>query len=329
MGKKFKNLYSTIYDLDNIWDAYNKTSRGKKDILEYLLFRENEANNIYQIHRELKNREYSPGENKLFTVYDPKLRYITALPFRDRVVQHAINNVIYPIFENVFLPQSFACRPGKGTHKGVIRLQSRMRKLFNNAWYLKTDFSKYFYNIITDILFKEICRKISCKETLTLIEKFHPKNKIGIPVGYLTSQCFANLYGHICDRFLLHQEKFSNFVRYMDDIVFLSESKNYLFELKDKIKDFTNKEMGLEFSKWYIKQINQGINFLGYRIWKDFKLVRKDSVIKAKKKVRHYISCQEYDNLNNFLSSWLGHVKWANSHNLIKSMEEKYALHTS
>lgn len=315
MGKKYKNLYGLISERRRLWEAYHRASLGKKNSLGYLVFRMFEAANIERIILALENESYHPEKHNEFYVYEPKARKISALPFLDRVVQHSIYSVTAPIFEKTFMPQSFACRDNKGTHAGAKYVQSIMRKA-GNSWCLKVDFKGYFYNIDREVMWKEIDNKITCKKTRGLIEKFHPKDGKGLPIGNLTSQLLANVYGHVLDRYITHELKVKNWARYMDDTVMFADSKEELVDVFKKLTEFARDEMKMEWSKWSLRPSSLGVNFLGYRIWSTHKLIRPDSVRRAKIKIKYYTKHNELEKLKKFKASWLGHIKWANSHHL-------------
>ena len=321
MGKKYRNLYPQIFDRNRLWESYRKASLGKKDTYGYLLFRTYEAANIENLISQIEKGTYLPGKHNTFHVHEPKLRVISALPFRDRVVQHAIYSVIAPIFEKAFLPHSFACRNGKGTHAGAKYVQSILRRYKEeNLWVLKVDFKGYFYNIDREILWTEIDKKISCRKTKKLLELFHPREGKGLPIGNLTSQLLANIYGHIFDRFLTHDLRIQHWARYMDDTVIIGTSKEELLKTFEELSKFAKEEMKMEWSKWSIRPASLGVNFLGYRIWATHKLIRKDSVRRAKRKIRLYKKTNNKEKLDKFIASWLGHIKWANSHHLRRKL---------
>jgi retron-type reverse transcriptase len=319
MGKKHKNLLAKIVDPDNLWAAYAKASSGKRRTLGYLQFRQNEAANINRLQALLTSGEYTPGEPRLFLVYEPKPRQISALPFVDRVVQHALCNVIEPIFDKVFLPQSHACRKGKGTHRAAILVQAMLRRI-PDAHILKTDFSKYFASIDRAVLTREIRKKISCKDTLRLIEKFIPTTGVGLPIGNLTSQLAANIYGHVVDRWLAHTVGISDFIRYMDDVVIIGRSREAMRLLQVLMQSHAKSVMGLRFSHWSVQQAVRGVNFCGYRIWATHKLLRRQSVVRANRKISKYSSQGDALALQKFIASWRGHAQWANSFNLLKRL---------
>ncbi|MCA1778755.1 MAG: reverse transcriptase/maturase family protein [Xanthomonadaceae bacterium] len=320
MGTKHRNLFDQITSDENLRLAYYKAAKGKKKSGGYLKFKENDAANLASLQERLKDGTYQTGEPRRFWVYEPKPRPITALPFADRVVQHALINVIGPIFEKGMMPQSYACRKGRGMHSGARTTQSIMRKMAETGrpvYVLKTDFSKYFYSIDRAVLWKRIEKKITCRATLWLIERFTPRNGEGLPIGNLTSQLWANVYGDILDRYIGQKLKHSGFVRYMDDMVLFAHSRAYLESIKGFIEWFSQYTLRLFFSKWSIKPIAQGVNFLGYRIFKRYKLLRKDSVIRAKRKIRKYRQNGNHEQLKQFIASWHGHAQHADTHNLL------------
>lgn len=317
MGKKYKNLIQRIASKENLLSAYEKARKGKRDSIGYLVFKEHLGANIVKLHNELSSGEYRPGEYRKFFVYEPKKREISALPFYDRVAQHALCNVIEPIFDTTFLPQSYACRKNKGTHAGAIALQAMMRRMgkSGDVWALKTDFRKFFPSVDRGILRQEIARKISCRRTLALIDVITPQNGEGLPIGNLTSQLYANVYGNIVDHWLVHQAKESRFIRYMDDIVILAHTQEYLQLLRMSL-GWKSESINMGFSHWNIQPAERGVNFLGYRIFPTHKLLRRASVMSAKKKLTH-LSGERY---TRFLGSWLGHAKHANTYNLLTKL---------
>jgi len=314
MGTKHKNLYADIVSTDSIQTAFDRTSKGKRNSQEFLAFNESAQHHLHVLQQELSAETWQPQPFRQFTIFEPKKRQINAPIFSDRVVHHALIGVIEPIFDATFSPWSFACRKGMGTHAGVKFVQSELRK---NGYthFLKTDFSAFFPSIDTEILHAEYRKKISCKKTLALLEKVIPRNITGIPIGSLTSQLSANIYGNILDRYLHHVLKVK-FVRYMDDVVVFGNDLNSLRKTKDSIEVFAREEMKLKFSRWSINSVDKGINFIGYRIWPKYKLLRKSSVLSAKRKIKKLRHDDDPEALRRFLGSWRGHIDKADSHNL-------------
>ncbi len=323
MGKKHKHLFERVVAPDNLWSAYRKAARGKRGTLGYLLFRQSDAANLTYLAGAISDGSYQPGEPRKFMVFEPKPREISALPFVDRVAQHALCNVIEPIFDQVFMPQSCACRRGRGTHMAAIKVQALLRQVIRDGgspWVLKTDFSKYFASVDLEVLNREFRRKISCKRTLALIEIFVPPTGRGLPIGNLTSQLAANLYGHAFDRWLAHQVGISGFVRYMDDVVVVGRSREAMALLQVMAEQFARSALGLRFSHWSVQPWHRGVNFCGYRIWPTHKLLRRSSVTRAKYKLAELAKSGDWLARNQFLAAWRGHAQWADSRNLMISL---------
>lgn len=323
MARRHRNLIEKILDPDNFSLAYQRASNGRRGSAGYLAFKEHDAAWLALLRQRIAAKTYSPGAPRTFWVYEPKPRPITALPFRDRIVQHALVAIIGPIFEAGMMPQSHGCRAGKGVHSGAIRTQAMMRRLASSGrpvYALKTDFSKYFYSIDRAVLWQRIEAKISCRHTLWLIEQFTPRTGRGLPIGNLTSQLWANVYGTAVDRFIAQTLRISTFVRYMDDIVILHNSLAVLEGMRDFLGWFCLNSLRLEFSHWSIQPVERGVNFLGFRIFLGHKLMRRNSVINAKRRIRSLTRGRDQGALKRFLVAWLGHARWADSHNLIRHL---------
>lgn len=325
MVKKHRHLIDQITDIDNLRDAYRKTSSGKKMTFGYLEFKEYSEANILDVQEELRDGAYKIGQYRQFTVYEPKPRLISALDFKDRLVQHALCNVIAPIFERLLMPQTFACRVGMGTHAGVRFIQSRLRH-GEFKYFLKTDYSKFFPSIDREVLTALIERRIGCEKTLAILREIIPPTGKGMPIGSLTSQLFANVYGNAADRFIHFDLGQREWARYMDDIVVLGNDKDQLMDSFLRLNDFSMDKLDLRIGKWQVSPVSRGINFLGYRIWPSHKLLRKDSVVRAKQKISRFISNDDMESLQKFTASWSGHAKWADTHNLFNWMENKYGI---
>lgn len=321
MGKKHRNLIGQIVCERNLRRAYLQTARGKRRSFGYLEFKEYAELNLSLLEQEIRDGSYAPGAPREFLIYEPKARLISALPFRDRVAQHALVNVIGPIFEATLLPRTYACREDMGTHAAVIALQAEMRRMGAPLYALKTDFSKYFASIDRGALHRMIAKKISCAATLRLISAIVPPRGLGLPIGALTSQLFANVYGGEVDRFIHFALRERCWYRYMDDIVVLGSDPHRLRAVKSEMENFALSTLGLRLSRWSVSPVSRGVNFLGYRIWPTHKLLRKSSVTRAKRRVRTYRAANDADALMKFCAAWKGHAQWADSHNLLRALD--------
>ena len=317
-----------VVEDDNLRKAYKQARKNKRYKKDVLVFKERLEYNLQQIKQEILEKTYKIGDYKNFTIYHPKERKISALPFKDRVVQHALCNIIEPLFDKYMFSCSYACRKGKGTHRCMMKAREIIRAVYKNKslFFLKMDFRKFFPSIDREILYKEINRKIKDKHILWLLNQIIPPNGNGLPIGNLTSQLFANVYGTIFDRYIKQFLRVKHYVRYMDDTIILSTDKLYLKSLLQKLMWFIKNKLRLEFSKWYIENIKKGLNFVGYRIFRTHTLIRKSSVIRCKRKIQAYLYYKKCDELYKSLVSWYGHIRWANSHNLKRYIERKIIL---
>lgn len=323
MSRKHRNLIGPITADANMLAAYRRTARGRRLTPGHLEFKEFSALNLARLAGQMRDGSYVQGEPRSFEIFDPKRRQISALPFRDRVAQHALCAVVEPIFDATLLPRSYACRTGKGTHAGAIAVQAELRRLLRDGdpvYVLKTDFSRYFASIERATLWRMIEAKISCRATLRLIEAMVPRTGIGLPIGSLVSQILANVYAGALDRHLQQHLGERHWHRYMDDLVVFGPSIEHLRGLREEIERFSRERLGLRFSKWSIQPASRGVNFLGYRIWPRHKLLRKDSVKRARRKIARYRAAGEHERLSRFLASWTGHAGWADTRNLLRSL---------
>ncbi|HIF9400268.1 TPA: reverse transcriptase domain-containing protein [Photobacterium damselae] len=327
-------LYEQIYDFDNLLSAAYSCKRGKSKKKATLKFFSDLEENLIQLQNELVWGMYKVGEYHHFYVFEPKRRLISAPTFKDRVVQRAIYNVIEPIFDKSFIFDSYACRRGKGTHKGADRAQSFIRKVQHQsgrAFALKADIYHYFSSIDHSVLKTLLERRIKCPRTLALLSHVIDASPsemlgVGIPLGNLTSQVFANVYLHELDRFVKHYLKVTCYVRYMDDFVIIHQDKRYLYRCKLAIEGYLARNLRLcTNSKTQVFPISttngRALDFLGYRIYGSHRLLRKSSVntirTKLKKyRIRYKAGDMSMKEINAHINSWLGHAKHANSYGL-------------
>lgn len=318
--------------------AYLKVAKGRKYNPEVLKFKVNLEENLFNLQKELLEKTYTPAPYSTFTLYEPKERVIFISPIRDRIVHHAIMNVIEPIWDRLFIYDSYACRKSKGTHAGVKRtvkfLRSAMHK-WQKVYCLKGDVSKFFPSINHHVMLKIIEKKIKCKDTLWLFEQIifnsadrnNPESK-NMPIGNLISQWAANLYLNELDMYIKHQLKIKYYIRYMDDFIILHNNSKELHHIKHKISDFLQTNLKLSLNpKSDIFPVSRGIDFLGYRIWYNNILLRKSNIIRAlrryKKLVNLYMDNSiTIDKIKTSVASWLGHCKHANTEKVILKLRE-------
>lgn len=277
--KTYNNLYKEIYNFDNLHNAYLKARKCKRFKHEVLEYSNNLEENLLQLHNVLIHNMYEPSPYRSFIVKEPKERLILCLPFCDRVLHHAICNIIEPIFDKTFIKDSYACRKGKGVIAGVKRVEKFVNGVlkFGDIYCLKMDVKKYFYSINHDVLKRIIRKKIRCVNTLNLLDRIIDSiDNPGLPIGSLTSQLFANVYLNQIDHFIKEILRAKYYIRYMDDMLILSNNKAdlhyYLAEITDYIENVLHLKLN---NKTQIFPIKRGIDFLGYRQFKHYRILRK------------------------------------------------------
>lgn len=325
------SLYNQICDYRNLELAFRKASKGKTKKQYVKNFEADLERNLLNLRDELEGHTYSPKPLSTFILRDPKTRRISRSDFRDRVVHHALCNVIEPIFEKVFIFDSYANRKGKGSIKAIERFEIFSRKCSKNfsraCFVLKADIRKYFDSVDHKILLSVIQSRVSDERVLWLcreiIHNFHKSPGKGMPLGNLTSQFFANVYLNEFDQFVKHELKVKYYVRYVDDFVIFSESIKYLDAVCRKIGSFLMKRLKIQLhpEKSRVLNIQRGIDFLGMRIFPKYRLLRRRNLKKFKRswtvKLQDY--CQEVmiiDELFDFLQGWCAYAKHAATYSL-------------
>jgi len=249
------------------WFEFRKGKRGRKDVQE---FEFNLEDNLTQLHEELIAKSYQHSQYTQFYVTDPKLRKISKAGVRDRVVHQAVFRVLTLIFESSFIFDSYSCRDDKGTHRAVDRLDHFAHRASGNNWRnifaLKLDIRKFFDSVDYEVLMKLLERRISDPGTPGLIKIILDSFPIGLPLGNVTSQLFANIYLNELDQFVKHQLKIKYYLRYCDDFVALFYSREDLQKYLAAVHEFLNHQLKLTLhpNKIIIRTYCQGIDFLGY-----------------------------------------------------------------
>jgi len=336
VGSKSKRLIEQIIDWDNLLEAHRLARRGKRDRHEVAMFEANLWEELGALQMEMLWGAYQPGRYRSFLVYEPKRREILAAPYRDRVAQHAICSVCGPLWDRAMIDDTFACRPGKGTHVGADRVEQWLRGMdaTGPVWVVKMDVSKYFASIRHDIARSVVRDKISCPATLRLLDRIigstadpRDPDPVGIPVGNLTSQWIANLVGNRIDQWAKRELGLRRYARYMDDMVALVRTKQEALAVRDAFEDKLA-SMGMRFSKASVLPGSRGINVLGYRIWPHKRLLREDSVRRIKRALKamqwqYARGLIEVPEIRQRISSWVAHADHANADNLKSRVLEK------
>ncbi len=338
--KRVGGLWARLVSFENLLLAYRKARRGKArgaGVAELALDLEPE---LLRLQRELMSGEYRPGAYRLFTLYERKPRVIAAAPFRDRVVHHAVMNLIEPPLDRAFIYDSYACRRRKGVHAAVQRYQGWARRY---RYALKMDVARYFPSIDHVILKAKLGRRIKDREVLALLERiidtspasndapsYFPGDDLltplerrrGIPIGNLTSQFFANLYLDDLDHYLKEALGVGAYLRYVDDMVALGDDKVWLGEVREAVRErLARDRLRLHPRKAEITRTRDGLDLLGYRVYPDFRLLRNDNGHRFARKLRGFARAytagrMHWPDFDPSVQSWIGHALHADTEGL-------------
>lgn len=331
--KRIGNLYGKICSFENLYLAACRARRGKRYRPDVAAFHHDLEKELLRLREELRRESYQPGSYRAFRIRDPKPRLISAAAYRDRVVHHAVCQVIEPIFDRAFIFDSYANRRGKGTHKALDRCTSFSRRF---PYVLKCDLEKYFPSIDHEILKARLARKLKCRDTLWLlgeiIDNSNPQEDIirhfpcdtlltplerrrGLPIGNLTSQFFANVYLDGFDHVVQQDLRCPAYVRFSDDFLIFKESKEELREMRQTLQKYLNGlRLCLHPRKCQVAPTRAGVDFLGWLVFPDHRLIRRTTGVRFQRRLRSLQD--EYAQglisltmVRSSLMSWLGHLK--------------------
>jgi len=240
---------------------------------------------LLELQTELIEQRYHPQPYKYFVIREPKERVISVAAFRDRVVHHALVNIIESYFEAVFIKDSYATRKAKGLHLAVTAAQSYACRY---EWYLKLDIEKFFASVNHEILLRLINRKIKDPAVMSLCRiilsnqtaSMGLEENRGLPVGNLTSQFFANIYLNKLDHFVKQSLGYQAYVRYMDDFILFSDDPQELKQALKQIDKFVQQELELRIKPQSVQfnRVSHGIPYLGYRIFPKLLRIRRENL---------------------------------------------------
>ncbi len=328
-------LFNELCSYRNIFLAYGKARKGKTSRPYVVEFEKDLEENLMQLRTELLLHSYRPKPLKTFILRDPKTRRISKSAFRDRIVHHALCNIIEPIFDKTFIYDSYANRLGKGTLKAIQRFDCFKRKVSQNnsrfCFVLKADIKHYFERVEHRLLLNLISKQINDAKivwlTRTLLENHSSQDKgKGMPLGNLTSQFFANIYLNELDQFVKHKLRAKYYIRYVDDFVIMERNKANLREYKTHLNKFLKTvELELHPDKSKINPLNTGAYFLGFKIFYFYKLMKKSSIRKMRRKLINFEYLLEadkisYDKTYMSFEGWLSHAIYGNTSKLRREL---------
>jgi retron-type reverse transcriptase len=316
---KIKNIWPSITSYDGLLAAWKEVRSGKgtKDLV--LKYESNLACNLSRLETRLVSGEYKPKRHYEFYISDPKSRLIQAPALSDRIVQHSVCNAIRIPIQNRLIYDTYSCLIGRGTHAASNRLLGFLKDK-TYKYYLSLDISKFFYSIDHYHLLAEIKRHIGCGKTLHLLEQFITANNedVGIPIGASTSQIMANLALNPIDHFAKRVLKSSTYLRYCDDMMMLfptaAEANQAMQLIDEKVQSIGFKLN----SKSGVGCIADGVDWVGYRHWENYKIIRKRSLVRIKKKAKHNCSLET-------VMAYLSHAKDTASLHYVASIFWNYS----
>ncbi|MDR2044155.1 MAG: RNA-directed DNA polymerase [Clostridium sp.] len=354
--------FEKVHDFTNLYAAYRKSRRGKREKDSVAKFEAGLLEQIGILAEQLENRTYKMSPYHSFMVYEPKKRVVMANSFRDKVVQHSLcDNALEPIMQRSFILDNYAVQVDKGTHFGLDRLREFMRSYFFSrkaaadeqrlaaglaplptergnyaeGWVLKCDVGRYFYSIPHASLKEMVRRHISDEGILWLVDIIiDSTDDPGIPIGNQTSQWFAIAYLNGLDHYVKERLGIRYYGRYMDDFFLIHESKEYLRRCRDEIIRYAGK-LGLTLnSKTNIFPLRNGIDFLGFHTYltetgKVIRKVRKASKERAKRKLRGQKKALDRGettlrHIEDSYQAWRNHASHGNSYNIMRKTDAKF-----
>jgi RNA-directed DNA polymerase len=344
--KTYKHLYEKVHDFENLYLAYRKARKGKRGREQPAQFERVQEEELLSLQEELQTFSYKPGRYHNFFVHDPKKRLISAAPFRDRVVHHALYRVIEPIWEARFIHDTYANRVGKGTHRALDRAQEYARQY---RYVLQCDVRQFFPSIDHAILRAELARLIRDENVLWLCDQilnsgegvlsdeydmawfggddlFAAQRPRGLPIGNLTSQFWANVYLNGFDHFVKRELKCPAYVRYVDDfLLFANDTRSLLDWRQAVIQYMVGLRLTLHEEAAQVYPVSTGIPFLGFRVYPEYRQVKSRKVIHFRHRLRgllkvYAVGGVTLETIQASVQGWINHVRYADTWGLRRSV---------
>ncbi|MBX3038740.1 MAG: hypothetical protein KF758_17655 [Anaerolineales bacterium] len=343
-------LYERFCSFINLHEAYYKARKGKRSKASVASFEYNQEEELIKLQEELATQTWKPGAYTNFYIHEPKKRLISAAPFRDRVVHHALCNMLEPDWERRFIYDTYANRKYKGTHKAILRANQFARRF---KYILQCDFEQFFPSIDHAILREKISTHLQDNELMGIVDlilqsgigaqtesyqmKYFPGDDLfsvnrprGLPIGNLTSQFLGNVYLCSFDHFIKRELRAEGYVRYVDDFILFADNKQILHDWKEKILNRISK-LRLTLHEPQIYPVYTGIPFLGFRVFPTHRRLKKKRGIAFQRRFRNLV--QQWQNykfersrLDASVQAWVAHVNWADTYGLRRSVLSRYVL---
>jgi len=322
--KRYGNLYAKMWDMENIREAHQNAQRGKKHYREVQMVNADPERYLTQIQAMLRDKTFRNSPYKVFTKADGgKEREIYKLPYYpDRIIHHCVMQVLEPIWMKILITDTYAALKGRGVHRGVKRVKEALRDKENTQYCLKLDIRKFYPSIDHDILKTILRRKIKDPDVLWLLNEVIDSAD-GIPIGNYLSQYFGNLYLTYFDHWIKEEKRCKYYFRYCDDVVILHGDKRFLHDLFREIQEYLSVNLNLSIKdNWQVFPVDErGIDFLGYRFFHNYVLLRKRTAQRFKQRVAAIKRGWQQMDTNQIVGSVMSYWGWmqhANCLNLTK-----------
>jgi len=334
------DLFDRLASWENLVSAARAARRGKPKTAALVSFEADREANLARLRGELLMGSYAPGVPRQFSIYEPKPRLISAAPYRDRVVHHAIVQVLDPLWEPSFLFHSYACRRGKGLH-AAVEACSRFARRY--PWVLRADVQKFYPSVDHEVLCGILRRRVQSPRVLALLDlvlasagadaaplSWYPGDDLfspvvrpkGLPIGNLTSQFFANVYLDAVDHRMTDERGFAAYVRYMDDVLVFGATLDEVRAARDALEEvLRDARLRLHARKQNLIPSERGIPFLGFRVFPDHRRLRTSVKVRQGRRLRDRArafaaSDITMEDARSSVMAMEGHARWANTGHL-------------
>ncbi len=350
--KTYRHLYPRVWDFENLYLAYRKARKGKRGREPAADFERVQDDELLRLQEELRSKTYCPGPYRSFYIHEPKRRLISAAPFRDRVVHHALCRVMEPIWETRFIYDSYANRVGKGTHRALDRCTQFARRY---RYFLQCDIRQFFPSIDHAILRAEIARLVRDDDLLYLVDTilqsgvgvlseeyrmvYFPGDDLfaatrprGLPIGNLTSQFWANLYLNPFDHFVKRELKCPAYLRYVDDFLLFADDPRILHGWRRALTaHLATLRLTLHEEKARVYPTATGIPFLGFRVYPEHRRLKRRKVVHYRRKLRAMIRDLargelSFERLDASVRGWVNHVRYGDTWGLRRAVLGRWAI---
>lgn len=344
--KTYKNLYCKVWAFDNLYAAYRRARKGKRGKPPAATFEWNLEENLFDLQKGLVEKTYVPGSYHSFYIHEPKRRLISAAPFRDRVVHHALCGIMEPILTRSFIHDSYANQVDKGTHRALDRCQAFCR---TSPYVLQGDVRQFFPSIDHEILHGILGHVIADADVMWLIDRilqsgvgvlteeyemrWFPGDDLtacwrprGLPIGNLTSQFWANVYLNELDKFVKRRLKCRRYIRYVDDFLLFGDDKRTMHTWREAVIAFLRRlRLTLHEGRAQVFPVTEGVPFLGFRVYPTHRRLKQANGKAFRRRLKGLAHAYtagkiEWGELNASVLGWVNHVRYGDTWGLRRAI---------